>query len=58
MNRQFEGKVYEVPFGLMERFEHLTNKLNYAKQEDHLELYRGYSIIFNNEFSRYIRSEN
>jgi len=58
MNRLFEGKAYEIPLGLMERFEHLTDKLTYAKQENFVELYRGYSVVFNSEFSRYIRSEN
>jgi len=53
MNKQFEGNQYEVPLHLMERFDQLTTKLIYAKQENFTELYCGYSIVFKAEFDEY-----
>lgn len=55
MNTSFQGKEYEIPLSLMERFEHLTKKIQYAKDEDFIELYRGYTIVFNCEFEKYLK---
>lgn len=53
MNREYDGRRYEIPLSLVERFEYVTNKLKYAKEGNFIELYRGYTVVFNAEFSKY-----
>lgn len=52
----YNGKLYEFPTELNERFEYLTRKMEYAKQNpEYIELYRGTTIVFNGEFNEYER---
>ena len=51
---KYDGKLYEFPSELDERFEFLTRKIDYAKMDpDYVELYRGTQIIFEVEFKQY-----
>lgn len=50
----YNGKTYEIPSDLNERFEHLTRKIDYAALDpDYNELYLGTKIIFESEFKQY-----
>lgn len=55
MNKNFKGQEYEIPLALLERFDNLTKKIEFAEKENYRELYRGYSIVFNCEFKKYIK---
>ena len=50
----YNGKLYNVPSDLEERFTHLVRKIDYAASDpDYIELYRGTKIIFEGEFRQY-----
>lgn len=53
MNREYDGRRYEIPLYLVDRFDYIINKIKYAKEGDFIELYRGYVVVFNAEFKKY-----
>lgn len=55
MNKFFQGQEYEIPLALLERFDNLIKKIEFAKKENYKEMYRGYSIVFNCEFEKYMK---
>lgn len=44
---------YDIPPDTEERFDFLTNKIAYAKRENHIELYRGLLVVFDAEFKKF-----
>ena len=58
MIKKFKGKQYKVPSGLELRFDYLREKIEYAeKVPEYIEMYRGYSIVFDCEFRDYLIKE-
>lgn len=50
----YDGKLYNIPSDLEERFTHLIRKIDYAKSNpDYIELYRGTKIVFEGEYKQY-----
>lgn len=50
----YNGKLYNIPSDLEERFTHLIRKIDYAASDpDYIELYRGTKIVFEGEFRQY-----
>ena len=53
MKKQFNKIKYDIPSEYEERFDFLTIKIEFAKLENHIELYRGLLVVFNAEFGKY-----
>jgi hypothetical protein len=53
MIKEFNDIKYEIPELSLERFDYVTRKLKHAKEGNHIELFRAYTVIFNNEFNKY-----
>lgn len=50
----YDGKLYNFPVDLEERFNFLSRKIDYAKNDtDYSELLAGTKIIFDCEFKKY-----
>jgi len=53
MIKEFNNIKYEIPESLIERFDYVTRKLKHAKEGNHIELFRAYTVILNTEFHKY-----
>lgn len=50
-------RISEIPNDKKERFFYLWNKMTSAKNDDHLELYRGCRVILLKEYKNYLIEE-
>ena len=46
---------YNIPIELLDRFNYLVKKIEYARENDFIELYRGYSKVLEKEFEKYVK---
>lgn len=49
----WEGNGFNVPDYHINRFYALSDKIENAKRDSNIELFRGYSILFYSEFGKY-----
>jgi hypothetical protein len=49
----FKYQIYNPPEELKERFDHLVSKIEYAKDNNWVEMFRGYSVALETEFKNY-----
>ena len=45
--------MYDPPEHLKERFDYLVRKIKFALDNDHKEMYNGYSVLLREEFKNY-----
>jgi hypothetical protein len=51
--KTFKYQIYNPPEELKERFDYLVSKIEYAKENNWLEMYCGYTVMLKSEFEKY-----